>query len=169
MWHLSCYRRVTDQDHTLDFDEGQSSGSEYVPDSNDDSDSSMPLEPPQSEVQPCEGTPALPSNYPSNSLGACTPDEAGSSRCLPLSAEHTDVTAAETSNSVVSTKDSSPEQMKNKHKRNLPHLSLTTRNYCFVCGKPQSRLTRHLKVHVSPRSFLCILSPRTLTGAQGVI
>ncbi|XP_077429564.1 uncharacterized protein LOC144056525 [Vanacampus margaritifer] len=143
VWHLSCYRRKQGDDEILDSDEEQNSGSEYVPDSDDDSDSSMTLVPNQSKVRQREGIPALPTNN-SNSLDTHFPNEAGTSKCLP-----TDVIAGETSDSEISSKDSSNKHVKNKDKKSLEHLNLTNRNYCFVCGKPQSRLTRHLKVHMS--------------------
>ncbi|XP_077422709.1 uncharacterized protein LOC144052484 [Vanacampus margaritifer] len=61
VWHLSCYRRKKAEDEILDTDEEQNSGSEYVPDSDDDLDSSMALVP-QSKVRQREGIPALPTN-----------------------------------------------------------------------------------------------------------
>ncbi|XP_077424987.1 uncharacterized protein LOC144053930 [Vanacampus margaritifer] len=143
VWHLSCYRRKKAEDEILDSDEEQNSGSKYVPDSDEDSDSSMTLVPHQSKVRQKEGIPALPTNN-SNSLDTHFPNDAGTSKCLP-----TDVIAGETSDSEISSKDSSNKHVKNKDKKSLEHLNLTNRNYCFVCGKPQSRLTRHLKVHMS--------------------
>ncbi|XP_077410424.1 uncharacterized protein LOC144040249 [Vanacampus margaritifer] len=163
VWHLSCYRRKKAEDEILDSDEEQKSGSKYVPDSDDDSDSSMTLVPHQSKVRQKEGIPALPTNN-SNSLDTHFPNDAGTSKCLL-----TDVIAGETSDSEISSKDSSNKHVKNKDKKSLEHLNLTNRNYCFVCGKPQSRLTRHLKVHVSPRSFICILPPWSLSGAQDFV
>lgn len=133
-----------DPDETSDLDELQSSGSDYVPDSqpdDSDSDSSSPLVPRQSKAQLSRGIPALPS--PADHMNV-TAGEMSDSAAVGV-----DDIAGETPDSTVSNKDSSNKQVKKKNEKTPTHHILTSRNYCFICGKPQSRLTRHLKIHMS--------------------
>lgn len=152
---------MSGQDETSDLDESKSSGSEYVPDSDSgdsDSDSSLPLVPHQSKMQLSRRLQLLSDNT-STVLVTSIPDEAGTSKYCPAPADdiddaavapgstagHMNVSADETSDSAV------PKQNKVKKKcSSTPtYPNLTNKNFCFVCGKPQSRLTRHLKTHMS--------------------
>ncbi|MEQ2259538.1 hypothetical protein XENORESO_013403, partial [Xenotaenia resolanae] len=55
----------------------------------------------------------------------------------------------ETSSKAKSIKDSNdkPKSPKELHKQESSQQIMSVKNYCFVCGKPQSKITRHLKTH----------------------
>ncbi|XP_047189259.1 uncharacterized protein LOC118313196 isoform X2 [Scophthalmus maximus] len=54
--------------------------------------------------------------------------------------------ASDSGNSI---KDSSrdPEGKGELHEQDLPHLIFSKKNYCYICGKPQSKISRHLRTH----------------------
>lgn len=70
------------------------------------------------------------------------------SQLCPAQQDHMVPNAAETSDLANSVKDSSKEKPEGEsefHKKELPHLAMSNKNYCYVCGKPQSKISRHLK------------------------
>ncbi|KAI4793452.1 hypothetical protein KUCAC02_032708 [Chaenocephalus aceratus] len=169
VWHQSCFRNLQDDDlHYLPKqpsensfrDELQSnqsdskkdqisdecmSGEEYIPDSqgdDDDSDASIPLMPSQSKAGRIqfETLTDVGKNYPSDTSLPVLPST--SEDWPPLDIDAT------TSGPSISNKDS--YKKKPKAKAELPkHLTLSTKNYCFVCGKPQSKISRHLRTHTT--------------------
>ncbi|KAF3838798.1 hypothetical protein F7725_010566 [Dissostichus mawsoni] len=54
---------------------------------------------------------------------------------------------ATTSGPSISNKDSYKKKPKAKAELPKQHLTMSTKNYCFICGKPQSKISRHLRTH----------------------
>ncbi|XP_034056095.1 uncharacterized protein LOC117535690 isoform X1 [Gymnodraco acuticeps] len=166
VWHQSCFRNI--QDDNLHYlpkpsensfrDELQSiqsdsekdqisdecmSGGEYIPDSQGDddySDASIPLMPSQSKAGRIqfETLTDVGKNDPSDTSLPVLPSTSEDWPPLDMAIDAT------TSGPSISNKDS----YKKKAKAELPkHLTLSTKNYCFVCREPQSKISRHFRTH----------------------
>lgn len=44
------------------------------------------------------------------------------------------------------------------HKEQSTNVNMTVRNYCYICGKPQTKITRHLKTHKTHAEIVKVLS-----------
>ncbi|XP_062421876.1 uncharacterized protein LOC119228025 isoform X2 [Pungitius pungitius] len=153
VWHKSCLRKMTndnqdpsqfldqisDDDDDDDNDECVSS-EEYIPDSethdeDDDSDASIPITPSQLKAGWIKVKPVLPDVGTAHGSDKSIPVLSSSSKGCP--------SAAETLNSP---KDLTKEKCEVELKQ-VNNLTMTKKNYCYVCGKPQSKISRHLKTH----------------------
>ncbi|CAJ1081816.1 uncharacterized protein LOC124850789 isoform X8 [Xyrichtys novacula] len=166
VWHKSCLRRITDGDlhglleysgKELLADENSSSedslsDKDYIPDSesleedHDDSDASLPLaENPKKAVQQ-KKKPVLP-----DILASCALDLSSMAvQNTPHSYQPYNDDVAEELDSVKSVKDSSKDKTEGGAEfdnQEVPHLTMSIKNYCFICGKPQSKISRHLRTH----------------------
>ncbi|CAJ1076494.1 uncharacterized protein LOC124850789 isoform X2 [Xyrichtys novacula] len=166
LWHKSCLRRITDGDlhglleysgKELLADENSSSedslsDKDYIPDSesleedHDDSDASLPLaESPKKAVQ-LKKKPGLP-----DILASCALDLSSKAvQNTPHGYQPYNDNVAEELDSVKSVKDSSKDKLEGRAEfdnQEEPHLTMCIKNYCFICGKPQSKISRHLRTH----------------------
>ncbi|XP_044063230.1 uncharacterized protein LOC122881284 [Siniperca chuatsi] len=140
-------------DQISDDDENMSD-KDYIPDSesqnddadDDDTDASIPFMPSQSKAKQVQVNPVLPDVGTSYGSDTSIPVVPSTSKCWP---PLEDPNAAETSVSVNSIKDSKekPEDEAKLHEQKSTHLTMSKENYCYVCGKPQSKISRHLKTH----------------------
>lgn len=131
------------------------SDKEYVPDSESecdddyDSDASIPLKSSQARAAHIQVKPVIPdlgTSYGSDTGTLLVPS---TSKCWPPLKNKMISSAADTSNSVNSI-EGSKEKLEDEavtHEQELPHLIMSKKNYCYVCGKPQSKISRHLKTH----------------------
>ncbi|XP_033970389.1 uncharacterized protein LOC117469991 isoform X2 [Trematomus bernacchii] len=167
VWHQSCFRNI--QDDNLHYlpkpsensvrDELQSNQSdsekdqisdecmsveEYIPDSqDDDSDASIPLMPGQSKAGQIafKTLTDVGNNYPSDTSLPVLPSTSEDWPPLDMDIDAT------TSSPSISNKDSYKKKPKAKAELPEQHLTLSTKNYCFVCRKPQSKISRHFRTH----------------------
>ena len=124
------------------------SDKDYIPNSeseDDDSDASITFMPSQSKAAQFQVKPVIPDVGTSYGSDTSIPAGPSTSKELPPLEDHIVPDTAETSNSPnssakVSSKDKPEEQ-------DLTNLTMCKKNYCFVCGKPQSKISRHLKTH----------------------
>jgi len=132
------------------------SDKEYIPDSESDyddeydSDASIPLQSSQARAAHIQVKPLIPDVGASYGADTATPVVPSTSKCLPPPQNNTVSNAADTSNSSNSIKDSSKEKLADEavtHEQELPHLIMSRKNYSYICGKPQSKISRHLKTH----------------------
>ncbi|XP_032438018.1 uncharacterized protein LOC116732140 [Xiphophorus hellerii] len=137
---------MSDDDHASDID--------YIPNSesaeaDEDSDVSIPLQPIKSKVGQIQGNPTIPdltSFLPDSSsvVEPCT-----SNYWPPFHIDDMGDGTFETFSPAKSTKDSNnkPKSQKELHKQESSQHILSAKNYCFVCGRPQTKISRHLKTH----------------------
>ncbi|XP_044042858.1 uncharacterized protein LOC122871606 [Siniperca chuatsi] len=134
-------------DQISDDDENMSD-KDYIPDSesqnddadDDDTDASIPFMPSQSKAKQVQVNPVLPDVGTSYGSDTSIPVVPSTSKCWP---PLEDPNAAETSVSVNSIKDSKekPEDEAKLHEQKSTHLTMSKENYCYVCGKPQSKIS----------------------------
>ncbi|XP_028281560.1 uncharacterized protein LOC114448636 [Parambassis ranga] len=145
---------LSDDDHSL-------SDEEYIPDSesqNDDSDTSIPLmsrgrEVTEKTVMVDEGT-----SYGSDADIQVWPSK---SKAPPPLEDNIIPNAAKKSHSGTSTKNASKNKPKDEAQllnHNSRQLTMTIKNYCYICGKPQSKISRHLRVHTTHAEVVHVFS-----------
>ncbi|XP_059184663.1 uncharacterized protein LOC131967738 isoform X2 [Centropristis striata] len=44
------------------------------------------------------------------------------------------------------------------HNQESTHLTMSTKNYCYICGQPQSKISRHLKTHTTHAEVVHVFS-----------
>ncbi|XP_043978900.1 uncharacterized protein LOC122834482 isoform X2 [Gambusia affinis] len=137
---------MSDEDHASDID--------YIPNSetaetDEDSDISIPLQPIKSKVGQIQGNPTIPdltSFLPDSSsvVEPCT-----SNYWPPFHTDDMGDGTFKTFSPAKSTKDSNdkPKCQKEPHKQESSQHIMSAKNYCFVCGRPQTKISRHLKTH----------------------
>ncbi|XP_059184722.1 uncharacterized protein LOC131967990 [Centropristis striata] len=141
-----------DQDHS-DVD--------YVPDSefqddDEDSDTSIPFMPIRSNGGQIQVKPVIPDAGTSYGSDTGIPVVPSTSKGqMPLK---------ETSGSANSMK-TLPKKKKKKlddqaepHNQESTHLTMSTKNYCYICGQPQSKISRHLKTHTTHAEVVHVFS-----------
>lgn len=135
-------------DHISD-DETNVSDKDYRPESespDEDSDASIPFTSTRKDEQTM-AEPVIPSAGTSYGSDASTPVRPSTSKGLPLPEDHFVPNGAETSDMA---KKSSKETNKSElHSQESTNLSMSVKNYCYICGKPQSKISRHLKTHTT--------------------
>lgn len=107
--------------------DADTSDKDYVPqsesqDDEDDSDESIPLMP--SQLKATQVKPVIPN---------------GSETSITV--------MASTSKDRPPLEDLNAPASAGSSEKELTHLTLSKKNYCYVCGKPQSKISRHLKTH----------------------
>ncbi|KAK0151334.1 Histone-lysine N-methyltransferase set-1 [Merluccius polli] len=126
---------LSDQDSDPESEINQMSDEEYIPDSEsdeddgEDPDASLDFTP-QSKVKP-----VMPD------VGTSRTDTSVQDVPMVPSA----AVASESGDSNPSEK--KPEAEAERHKQEVTFQNTTIKNYCYVCGKPQSKISRHLKTH----------------------
>lgn len=113
-------------------DNGSKSDEEYIPDSESqdeyESDESIPFLPMQSKAQLV--IPDIGTLHRTDTSNPVVEDA-----MVPTLAETPDLSQEKA--------DGEAEA----HKQDSSHLTMCNKNYCYVCGKPQSKISRHLKTH----------------------
>ncbi|XP_053301945.1 uncharacterized protein LOC128460698 isoform X3 [Pleuronectes platessa] len=164
VWHKSCLRRINDnlQHHSkgqqfsecpegeLSSDQENMSDMEYVPDSesqedeededNEDSDARVPFMSNHSKREQIQVNPAMPDVRTSKVSDTSFPVVPSTSKSWQPLEDDMGANAAKMSND-------KPEGEAEIHKPESTHLTLSKKNFCYVCGKPQSKISRHLKTH----------------------
>ncbi|XP_037332072.2 uncharacterized protein LOC119220279 [Pungitius pungitius] len=130
------------------------SDEEYIPDSetqdNDDDDddydpdATIPNTARRLKAGRIQVQAVLPDVGTSQGSNKSIPVVQSSSKGCPSLADHMVSDAAETLNS---RKDSIKQKGEVELKPQVTHLTMTKKNYCYVCGKPQSKISRHLTTH----------------------
>ncbi|XP_029949996.1 uncharacterized protein LOC115390320 isoform X2 [Salarias fasciatus] len=177
VWHKSCIRQITnhpdllrdqqsaecsgdqlssdqninrlcsEQEPKSDDDEHYSD-EDYVPDTADeededeDEDARMPFMSRHLKAQ-------QPTSNAEDTSIAVVPS---TSKCwLPLE-DCASSSGVETSDSAHGVEQSSKDKPEDEEKLQRPEstlLTMSSKNYCYVCGKPQSKISRHLKTHTT--------------------
>ncbi len=117
--------------------------------------------PSQLKAGQIQAKPVIPDVGTSYGSDSSIPVVPSTSKGCPPYEDHMVLNAAETSASVNSVKDSSKEKPEGEaafHKQELPHLAMSNKNYCYVCGKPQSKISRHLKTHKTHAEIVHVFS-----------
>lgn len=123
------------------------SDKEYIPDSesqedeeDEDSDARVPFMSHHSKQEKIQVNPAMPDFRTSKVSDTSFPVVPSTSKCWKPLEDDMGAKAAKMSND-------KPEGEAELHKPESTHLILSKKNYCYVCGKPQSKISRHLKTH----------------------
>ncbi|MED6246377.1 hypothetical protein ATANTOWER_017030 [Ataeniobius toweri] len=130
------------------------SDKDYIPnsesaESDEESAVSIPLQSIKSEDGQIQGNPTVPdlTLFLPVSSDVVVPS---TSKCRPLlNTDNVGDGTLETSSQARSIKDSNdkPKSQKELYKQESSQQIMGVKNYCLVCGKPQSKMTRHLKTH----------------------
>ncbi|KAF3834431.1 hypothetical protein F7725_025635 [Dissostichus mawsoni] len=164
VWHKSCFRNI--QDDNLHYlpkpsensfrDELQSNQSdsekdqisdecmsdeEYIPDSQGDDDYYSDAISQKLDRFNFKTLTDVGKNYPSDTSLPVLPSTSKDWPPLDMAID------AITSGPSISNKDSYKKKAKAKAELPKQHLTMSTKNYCFICGKPQSKISRHLRTH----------------------
>ncbi|XP_055019964.1 uncharacterized protein LOC129411849 isoform X2 [Boleophthalmus pectinirostris] len=150
--------QISDADDNL-------SDEEYIPDSksqeDNDSDIGIPFIPNQSRDGQVTEKNFMPEEGTSHRLDADIQVEPTTSKVSPPLEDHVVSNNTKTSHSSTSTKGTPKENPKDEEQ--LPNhdstqLTMTIKNYCYICGKPQSKISRHLRTHTTHDEVLHVFS-----------
>lgn len=128
---------------------------DYVPSSetdDNDSDAEIPVQSCQSKVGQIQGKPAI------SDLDISFPDVPSTSKCC--NPRHTNDTSKDTEmlDQANSSMQDKPEVQNKRHKLESPEQMTSIKNYCFICGKPQSKISRHLRTHKENAEIVYVFS-----------
>ncbi|KAA8579044.1 hypothetical protein FQN60_010568 [Etheostoma spectabile] len=147
---------LSDQDKVPqpELDQMSSDDAEDIPDSEHDddydSDASIPLMSGQATAEHIRVKPVKPDVGKSRGSDTGTSVVPSTTKCGPPFKNKMFPNAADASSLANSTKDSSEEKPEDEavtHEPEIPHLVMCKTNFCYICGKPQSKISRHLKTH----------------------
>ncbi|XP_061583863.1 uncharacterized protein LOC133448900 isoform X2 [Cololabis saira] len=122
--------------------------------SDDDQHMSVDENTPDSDSQDDEDSdaskPAIPDDGTSYGSDTSIRVVSSTSKGWPLLEDDKAPKTAAMSDSEASVKGSSkeePDGVVDLHKQQSSHLTMSNKNYCYICGKPQSKIARHLQTH----------------------
>ncbi|XP_054863090.1 uncharacterized protein LOC118469983 [Amphiprion ocellaris] len=133
-------------------DDEHFSDEDYIPDTTDEEDEDLDARMPFMSHQLKAQQPAIFSATTSNVGDTSIPVVPSTSKCWPPLEDHMSSSAVETSDSANGVKQSSKDKPEGEEELQRPEsalLTMSSKNYCYVCGKPQSKISRHLKTHTT--------------------
>ncbi|XP_034747424.1 uncharacterized protein LOC117956459 isoform X1 [Etheostoma cragini] len=144
---------LSDQDKVPqpELDQMSSDDAEDIPDSEHDddydSDASVPLMSGQATAEHIQVKPVKPDVGKSRGSDTGTSVVPSTTKCGPPFKNKMIPNAADASSSADFINHSSKEKPEDEAVTHEPDLVMCKTNFCYICGKPQSKISRHLKTH----------------------